>query len=203
MWCLLVNRLIRVDTSLVSVPVVALAGLAGYSAADFVSGLAHWFCDTFFEEDTPLVGPLLIRPFREHHRDPAAMTEHGFLEMNGNTCLALALPLSVALIALPSTLASTVAAGTAAFVASLFAGLIATNRLHGWAHDPHAPALVQWLQRRRLILSPDRHARHHQAPYAQAYCVTHGWLNSLLDGSAFFVRATKLGMWLGVPRSER
>jgi hypothetical protein len=66
-----------------------LAIPAGWLAADFASGIVHWFADTFFEEDAPWIGPLLIRPFREHHRDPQAMTRHGFLELTGNSCLVL------------------------------------------------------------------------------------------------------------------
>src|SRR5258707_1191647 len=68
---------------------VLFAALVGCIATDFAAGLAHWFCDTFFEEDTPVIGPYLIGPFREHHRDPLAMTAHGFLEVNGNSCLIL------------------------------------------------------------------------------------------------------------------
>src|SRR6185436_4539047 len=67
-----------------------LAAVAGYAAADVASGLTHWFCDTFFREDTPGIGPVLIFPFREHHRDPAGMTRHGFLELTGNSCLGVA-----------------------------------------------------------------------------------------------------------------
>lgn len=36
--------------------------LLGYLAADILSGTVHWFCDTFFSEDTPLIGQVLIRP---------------------------------------------------------------------------------------------------------------------------------------------
>ena len=68
-------------------PALLLAALGGYLLADVASGLTHWFCDSFFREDTPLIGPVLIHPFREHHRDPAAMTRHSFLELTGNSCL--------------------------------------------------------------------------------------------------------------------
>jgi plasmanylethanolamine desaturase len=58
---------------------------AGYLLADLLTGLVHWFCDTFFDEATPLIGPGLIAPFREHHRDPLLMTRHGFLELTGSS----------------------------------------------------------------------------------------------------------------------
>ena len=111
-----------------------LAAAAGWLAADFASGLVHWFADTFFEEDTPCIGPLLIQPFREHHRDPQAMTRHGFLELTGNSCLVL-LPVVGAALALP--LSPFLQAAVAAFAFGLFA----TNLFHKWAHDPAPPYL--------------------------------------------------------------
>ena len=44
--------------------------LIGYLAADFLSGTVHWFCDTFFNAKTPLIGRFLIQPFRDHHSQP-------------------------------------------------------------------------------------------------------------------------------------
>ena len=32
---------------------MAAGATVGYLAADVASGLVHWFCDRFFEEDTP------------------------------------------------------------------------------------------------------------------------------------------------------
>jgi len=46
------------------------AALLGAVAADLASGVVHWACDTFFAEDTPVIGRALIFPFREDHRDP-------------------------------------------------------------------------------------------------------------------------------------
>src|SRR5262245_21619986 len=67
---LLGTRAVREAEGAASIPALLLAAVAGYAFADVASGLVHWFCDTFFRETTPGIGPLLIRPFREHHRDP-------------------------------------------------------------------------------------------------------------------------------------
>ena len=56
---------------------IAALGL-GIAAADFITGFLHWLCDTYFAEDTPIIGPAVIEPFREHHRDPLAMTRRAF-----------------------------------------------------------------------------------------------------------------------------
>ncbi|MGH7310362.1 MAG: fatty acid desaturase CarF family protein [Candidatus Rokuibacteriota bacterium] len=173
---------------------VLLAVVAGYLLADLLSGLVHWFCDRFFEEHTPVIGAVLIFPFREHHRDPLAMTRHGFLELTGNSCLGLApvlalawwWPLSVWLDALVLVVA---------------AGVVATNLLHKWAHAATAPAPVRWLQRWRLVLPPDAHAVHHRPGHAGAYCVTAGWMNTFTDRLRLFDGLGHALAAVGVPRT--
>lgn len=172
-----------------------LAIPAGWLAADFASGIVHWFADTFFEEDTPWIGPLLIQPFREHHRDPQAMTRHGFLELTGNSCLVL-LPVVGAALAMPLSSFFQAAATTFAF------GLFATNLFHKWAHDSAAPGFAQWLQRRWLILPPAHHRRHHSAGHGAAYCVTTGWTNSLAESCGAFAALRRLLTWLRVPAAR-
>lgn len=155
-------------------PFLLLAAVAGYALADVASGLTHWFCDTFFREDTPGIGPVLISPFREHHRDPAGMTRHGFLELTGNSCLGVSPLLGLALCRPWSPVLD---AGLIAFALALFG----TNLFHKWAHSERVPRVVGWLQRCHLILNPARHQVHHTPPNRTAYGVTNGWTNVLLD----------------------
>jgi ubiquitin-conjugating enzyme E2 variant len=169
-----------------------LAAVTGYLLADFLSGLVPWFCDRFLEEDTPLIGRVLIHPFREHHRDPLAMTRHGFLELTGNSCLGLAPVLALAW-RWPA------GAWLDALVLSLAAGVVLTNLLHKWAHAPAAP--VRWLQRRGLVLAPAAHAAHHQPGYAGAYCVTTGWMNAPADRFRVFDGLGHGLAALGLPRT--
>lgn len=67
--------------------ILPLAVGSGVLTADFGSGVVHWIGDRFFREDSPVIGPMLIHPFREHHRDPRGITLHGLLELHGNTGL--------------------------------------------------------------------------------------------------------------------
>lgn len=153
---------------------VPAGALAGYLAADLASGLTHWFCDSFYQEDSPLIGRLLIQPFREHHRDPAGMTRHGFLELSGNSALGLLPVLGVGLL-------WGRAAGVDAFLLAFALALFLTNHFHKWAHQERVPAWIAALQRARLILRPEAHAVHHRPPHRGAYGVTNGWANVLLD----------------------
>jgi len=68
----------------------------------------------------------------------------------------------------------------AVLLVSIAAWTLPTNQVHQWAHMPHPPAVVRWLQRRRLILSPEAHRQHHQSPYAMNYCIATGWSNRWL-----------------------
>lgn len=139
--------------------------------ADLGSGVVHWAFDRWGDETTPIVGPNLVRTFREHHVDPVAMTRHSFVEANGGPAFATTAFLTVALCQPPLLSAALVWLSVFVFV---------TNIVHMWAHGP-APAFARRLQRWGLILSPAHHAGHHTAPYTQGYCITTGWCNPLLD----------------------
>jgi hypothetical protein len=177
--------------------IVTLAMMAaGYLLADLLTGVVHWFCDTFFEETTAIIGPGLIAPFREHHRDPLLMTRHGFLELTGSSFRCFA-----PLLALYVWLGDWRPATANGFVLALAAGAVGTNLLHRWAHDPAPPAVARLLQRVGLVLTPHRHARHHAPPYAAAYCVTSGWLNPICERLKVWTRAQAAFTALGFPVS--
>lgn len=161
--------------------------LAGHVAADFVSGLAHWLADRVLSEELPYLGPHFVRPFREHHLDPAAIARHDFIETNGNTCLVVLPGLAATLLWVDPGSGRGEFAG-ASF--ALFLGLwtCSTNQFHKWAHSVSAPRCVRRLQRARLILDPGHHALHHQPPFRSRFCITTGWLNPVLDLLGVFAR---------------
>jgi ubiquitin-conjugating enzyme E2 variant len=162
---------------------LAVAAVAGYVAADFVSGVAHWLFDTWGSERTPIIGRAFVRPFREHHVDPDSITRHDFVETNGNSCIASAPVLAAACLIPPEGQPGLFAAG---FLAVLSVASVATNQLHKWAHERDSGRAVRILQRSRLILSARHHRLHHQAPNDSHYCIPTGWLNPVLETSGFF-----------------
>jgi plasmanylethanolamine desaturase len=160
--------------------------LAGYLLADFLAGGVHWLADRFFDPETPLLGPMLIAPFREHHVDPGSIGRHDFFEVSGNNAL-VTTPVVLLVFTLPESRDFT-ASLMCIFGISLTLALVATNQFHGWAHAANPPAVARALHTFGLVLTPERHAEHHLSGFDRAYCVTSGWLNPLLDRIQFFDR---------------
>lgn len=182
-------------------PLAFAAGvLAGALLADLVSGAFHWLCDRFGREATPVVGPYLIAAFREHHRDPGSIARHGLCERSGGNALAM-LPV---LLGAHAGLAAAEPGGPAGFgfgAALSFAGYVAlTNEIHLQAHRAAPGPVVRGLQRLRLVLPPEQHARHHRGAHDRAYCIATGWCNGLLDRLEV---PGRLEQWLRHGRLER
>ncbi len=171
----------------VLLPALAVAVLA----ADLVSGVVHWIGDRFFDETTPVLGAMLIRPFREHHRDPLAITRHGFFELCGNNALAVLVP-SLLLVLGGGPEADLWSVTGHACVLFFAVAVFATNQLHKWAHATQSARPVRWLQASGMILSPAAHARHHRGDFSRGYCVTTGWMNAPLDALRVLPRCEAL-----------
>lgn len=177
-------RLIGSVHSAAGVAILVAGSLAGYLLADLASGTVHWFCDSFFDETTPIIGRRLIQPFRVHHVDPHEITTCSMLEQDASSYMSLIPALWLVRRWAPLGAAALLAQ---AALFGLTVGTIGTNLFHKWAHMSEPPAAVRWLQRRRWILSPEAHAVHHRS-YDGGYCVTSGWMNAVLDRVRFFPR---------------
>ncbi|MFM9885675.1 MAG: fatty acid desaturase CarF family protein [Burkholderiales bacterium] len=160
--------------------VVLVAAPCGWLAADLFSGLVHFAFDSLGSVHTPFIGNAFIRPFREHHVDPQAMTRHGFVETNGASSLAC-LPALGATSLTPLDSAPWILAQAILLFAAL--GTLATNQCHKWAHMDEAatPAFARRAQRYRLILPREHHQLHHTAPFDSHFCTSCGWLNPALN----------------------
>jgi hypothetical protein len=189
-WCLTLLHVTPAYTNRLAGVTLILGALLGYLLADFFSGSVHWLADRYFDPKTPLLGPALIAPFREHHVDPLAMTRHDFFEVSGNNGL-LTIPLAALIYFLPLPFGF-FAQTCIATLLSLGLAVIATNQFHCWAHAENPPRAIQRLQHWGVILPPEHHAKHHGTAHDRNYCVTSGLLNPLLDGIHFFNRLEAL-----------
>lgn len=171
------------DLSFFSLGLLMVSLFGGLIAADFVSGTVHWFADTFGDESWPILGASLIRPFREHHVDPASITRHDFIETNGSSFLLV----GISWFSIYFLLRGTVDQITLGAVAPALLFLCMTNEIHKMAHlagesQPWHRALV----RMGLVLSANAHRAHHSGKFNSHYCITTGWLNNGLERIRFF-----------------
>lgn len=161
-----------------------LAFALGALLADLTSAVVHWGFDTWGGVRTPVLGRAFIRTFREHHRDQLEMTRHGFVETNGANALLTLFVLVPTALARPD-LGGMWGRALVVTVLSLSLLIGVTSQIHKWAHATEVPSGARWLQRAGLILSPERHARHHAAPHDRSYAITFGYVDALLDRGVF------------------
>jgi ubiquitin-conjugating enzyme E2 variant len=159
---------------------ILIAAIMGITIADFFSGLVHWAADSWGSVNIPIFGKAFIRPFREHHIDPTAITRHDFVETNGDN-FAVIIPF-LAHMAYKFT-TYTPEQISDIYVWEMFVFLIAifvsiTNQIHKWSHTYFGlPWYINLVQDLHIILPKKHHRIHHVAPHETYFCITTGWLN--------------------------
>jgi ubiquitin-conjugating enzyme E2 variant len=136
-----------------------------------------------------------VRTFREHHADQVDITRHDFIETNGDVSIFSSPVHAVLLLWVEDPFAL-------AGIFGIFAGSYTNSQIHKWAHSAEPPQLVRALQRLRAILSPTHHARHHSGAHLTHYCITFGWMNSLLDSLGFFRKREWLLLKFGIRQTR-
>ena len=155
-----------------------LAALGVILLVDFVSGLVHWAEDTFWTEQTPLVGKWIVAPNVLHHHDGGAFTRKNWLQSSWDLLAAGGLILGFAWLL-----------NLLSWQVWLFV-IVATNanQIHKWSHVPirQVPAWVSLLQRIYVLQSSAHHAAHHRGEKNSRYCVITPVLNPVLDSMGFW-----------------
>ncbi|PVD20919.1 hypothetical protein C0Q70_19082 [Pomacea canaliculata] len=170
--------------------IIICAGL-GIITADFCSGVVHWAADTWGSVELPIVGKAFIRPFREHHIDPTAITRHDFVETNGDN-FAVTIPflanMAYHFVTLtPQQIQAEYNWQCFVFLLAIFVSV--TNQCHKWSHTYFGlPWYITLLQDCHVILPRKHHRIHHVAPHETYYCITTGWLNYPLECIGFWSR---------------
>lgn len=157
--------------------------------ADFLSGVMHWAFDTWGSSKTFLVGPLFIRPFREHHVDEKSITHHSFIQA-GTSGTVTVIPVCIIVLLVPFTSSFAYSLSLFFFFISVF--IFFTNQIHKWAHMDTPPRIIMFLQDIHILLPREDHHVHHIEPFTQSYAITTGWTNPIFTKLKFFRHLEKI-----------
>lgn len=153
------------------------AAAAGLVAADFASGVFHWTIDNYPDKDTPIVGKL-AEDFQNHHQ-ASGMDHVSVWENIAPAAGAFVLPLAGLAAFTPHPILA--AAGL-----TFTGGAVLAQASHRWSHMTSPPTAARFLQKLHISQSAENHARHHEDPYDENYCIVNGSLNGVLARTNFW-----------------
>lgn len=144
--------------------------------ADFLSGLGHWFEQTYLSPGrNKILDEFVTLPNIDHHRNPKAILKGTYWATN-RVVIVITLAVSLVLFLL----------GVDFWQPYFTLALISQfNQVHKWAHG-YAPRPVRWLQSIGILQSPSEHHLHHKRPYSTHYCTLTNFLNPVLDKIRFW-----------------
>ncbi len=149
-----------------------------WGAADFITGVIHWWEDTYGNPKWKIIGKYVVEPNLVHHKQPHKLLEGSYWNR----------------------------INTSVFAAAIFGGILwwigflswqiimcllfctQGNQVHAMSHrsDKTTGKLVQFLQKTGIFQSKKMHRWHHKAPYETNFCVMSDFCNPIL---------TKIGFW--------
>lgn len=151
--------------------------------ADLVSGLVHWFEDTYVHAKMPLVGKWLgqiAADNRLHHEKPRAFLQKTWWQSSWD------LVLVSSLLVLGAWWLKKLDAAVL-----LFTVLTANaNQIHKWTHQSPAEKgwLIHRLQKLYILQTPREHGRHHSGEKDSHYCTITNFTNPILEKLRFWKR---------------
>lgn len=157
--------------------------LAVVLAADFISGVVHWWEDRYARLNGGPLQQVAIDNLR-HHARPREFLAKGYWASSWDLWLLGAAAVGAAAVV-----------GLLSWHVVLFAVLVANaNQVHKWAHRTREEngRLVGTLQRLHLLQTARHHGRHHQGSRDSHYCVLTNFLNPLLEEVQFWRRIERL-----------
>jgi ubiquitin-conjugating enzyme E2 variant len=152
--------------------------------ADFLAGAVHWAEDAYGSENTPVLGPLVIRPNIIHHHFPRFFTKYTWWQSSWELLVIGAV-----------VLVGATALGCLGWQVWLFVAIsVNANQVHKWAHRTRAEngPLISRLQDWHILQTPRHHGLHHSDPKNTYYCPITNIVNPVLERLQFWARLETL-----------
>lgn len=163
--------------------------------ADFLAGIIHWFEDAYCDAETPVLGPLLIRPNIVHHHYPRFFTRLSWWQSSWELVL-----VGAGVVGLAAW------CGVLSWQVWLFVAIsVNANQIHKWSHQTRKEngPVVSFFQDIRVLQTPRHHALHHTDPKNTFYCPVTNLVNPVLERTRFWPRLEAvIETTLGVRRRE-
>lgn len=146
--------------------------------ADLITGIIHWWEDTYGNPNWPIIGKYVVEPNLIHHKQPTKMLEGSYWNRINTSFFAVALIGSIFWwIGLRSW---------QMIICLLFC--TQGNEIHAMSHRPDKAnsKIVLFLQKTGMLQSKKAHRWHHKAPYETNYCVMSDFINPILNRIEFW-----------------
>lgn len=149
-----------------------------WCAADFITGVIHWWEDTYGNPNWKILGKYVVEPNLVHHKQPHKLLEGSYWNRI-NT----------------SFYAATIIGGGLWAVDLLSWRIIVCllfctqgNEVHAMSHRPDriTNKFIHFLQKIGLFQSKKMHRWHHKAPYETNFCVMTDFCNPILNKINFW-----------------
>ena len=147
-------------------------------AADFITGIVHWWEDTYGNPNWPILGKHVVEPNLVHHKQPTKLLEGSYWNrINTSVFAAAIIGLVLWVLGLHSW---------QMIVCLLFCAQ--GNEIHAMSHRPDRfnGKIVLFLQKIGIFQSKKMHRWHHKAPYETNFCIMSDFVNPVLN---------KVGFW--------
>ena len=153
-------------------------------AADFITGIIHWWEDAYGNPNWKIIGKYIVEPNLVHHKQPNKLLEGSYwTRINTSFFAAAIIGMILYLLGLHSW---------QIIVGLLFC--IQGNEIHAMSHRPDKTTsrLVRFLQKTGLFQSKKMHRWHHKAPYDTNFCIMSDFVNPTLNKIQFWKKLEHL-----------
>lgn len=142
--------------------------------ADFITGVIHWWEDTYGNPNWPVIGKQVIEPNINHHERPS-MADGTFLSRNWQPMLGASMVLVAAWLV-----------GLLCWQLAVVAVVGAMgNETHSWCHG-RSHWLSRLLQECGIAQTPQNHAKHHRGEHDSHFCAITNVVNPILERLHFW-----------------
>ena len=149
-------------------------------AADFITGIIHWWEDAYGNPNWKIIGKYIVEPNLIHHKQPNKLLEGSYWNrINTSFFAAAIIGLILCLVGLHSW---------QVIVCLLFC--TQGNEIHAMSHRPDKSTntLIRFLQKTGLFQSKKMHRWHHKAPYDTNFCIMSDFVNPILNKIKFWTK---------------